>query len=473
MSNFVCRMTSAEDSEITPYRHLYLIKRPVIKETVSRTSSNLNLQPSNNGITSSPDNYNDAIDNPILEKRRFELFIDLIWVGIIGNLADSFRDEAFSEDSGVSVGRALGNFVLLFVTAWRLWKFLQIFMSKYHTNDLVERWFVVWILILALLFGNDAPFLLIAGEEQSNLAIIVYLAARGSFFIIEAVYSLYIPWLRRGMLIRTITASTLAAIWIGMIFVPKDRQIYTLVAVTILEVLLEVAYDAPLLSHYLREERAKPPNADHWIERIREFFVIILGEGVLNLIRGSPLGHGLTPTSGNGISVLIIYYTLNGFYFSGDQSRRYIHAVKRAWWRGQVWQFFHVLLFHATLILGVGAGFLLEHPNTSAKAEGETLASQMYAAKWVVSISLATVLVSQTLIALLSKSLDGKRASKVDNRYLRLLPRIAVVTVTLCLPLREQMVAAVFLTILVMMLVAVLMWEWIASLERDGGLVEP
>lgn len=64
-------------------------------------------------------------------------------MGIIGNLADSFSEEAFSEELDTSVGRAVGNFILVFVTAWRLWKFLQIFMSKYHTNDLVERLFIV------------------------------------------------------------------------------------------------------------------------------------------------------------------------------------------------------------------------------------------------------------------------------------------------------------------------------------------
>lgn len=32
------------------------------------------------------DESNGHIDNPMVEKRRFELFIDLIWVGIVGNL---------------------------------------------------------------------------------------------------------------------------------------------------------------------------------------------------------------------------------------------------------------------------------------------------------------------------------------------------------------------------------------------------
>ncbi|KAL8950369.1 MAG: hypothetical protein Q9222_003586 [Ikaeria aurantiellina] len=486
-ANIIRRETSLEDTEISPYAHKYIIKRPVIKEYISHSNSNLHLRPTDSdtlpgaGTSFSPDSKDVTVDNPIVEKRRFELFIDLIWVGIVGNLAENFSEEAFSETSDTPVGRAVGNLILLFLTAWRLWKFLQIFMTKYHTNDLVERLFIVWILILALLFGNNAPYLLIPGDDQTNLAIIVYLIARVSFMAIETVYSFYIPFMRRGMLIKAMAALPLTTIWIGMIFVPEDRQIDVLIAVNALEFITEWAISAPLLAHFLREERAKPMDPDHWTERIREFFTIILGEGVLNLIRGSPLGRGLNESSGNGISVLIAYYILIAFYFAGDQSRRYIHAVKRAWWRKELWQVLHVTLFHALLILGVGLDFLLEHPLVSAKtdlwnrAEGEghaeeeeALRSHMYTAKWTVSTALATTLAAQTLITLLSKSVDRKRTLKVDSRYLRLLPRMAIMVVVLCLPIRERMVASIYLTILVLMLVAVLIWEMVASLDSDG-----
>ncbi|KAL8711151.1 MAG: hypothetical protein Q9220_004296 [cf. Caloplaca sp. 1 TL-2023] len=485
-------LDTKRDTEISPYAHRYIIKRPVIKENISHSDSHLRLQTTTSdtlpvaGTSSDQDPKDVSVNNPIVEKRRFELFIDLIWVGIIGNLADSFSDEAFSETSDTPVGRAVGNFILLFLTAWRLWKFLQIFMTKYHTNDLVERLFVVWILILALLFGNNAPYLLIPGDDQTNLAIVVYLIARGSFMAIETVYSFYIPFMRRGMLVRGLIAIPLTAIWVSMIFVPEDRKIYVLIAVNVLEFAAEWVISAPLLSRFLREERAKPVDPDHWTERIREFFTIILGEGVLNLIRGSPLGRGLNESSGNGISVLIAYYILIAFYFAGDQSRRHIHAVRRAWWRKELWQLLHVILFHALLILGVGLDFLLEHPlvsavkdNTKGAAEGghsaeeEGLTSHMYTAKWTVSTALATTLVAQTLISLLSKSMDGKRTLKVDNRYLRLLPRMAVVVVVLCLPIREQMTASIHLTIIVLSLYVVLSWEMIASLDKDGGWLEP
>ena len=61
---------------------------------MSSYSSSISLQhmrSSHTGLSIPEDEANGEgnnghIDNPMVEKRRFELFIDLIWVGIIGNL---------------------------------------------------------------------------------------------------------------------------------------------------------------------------------------------------------------------------------------------------------------------------------------------------------------------------------------------------------------------------------------------------
>ena len=83
-----------EDVETTPFAHKYLFKRPVVKEHHMNSHGNvISLQhtsSSHTGYTIPEDEegeeYNGHIDNPMVEKRRFELFIDLLWVGIIGNL---------------------------------------------------------------------------------------------------------------------------------------------------------------------------------------------------------------------------------------------------------------------------------------------------------------------------------------------------------------------------------------------------
>ena len=53
---------------------------------------------------------------------RFELFIDLIWVGIISNLAQHFSDQAFGSDSTFHIGADVFEFIVLFMIAWHIGK---------------------------------------------------------------------------------------------------------------------------------------------------------------------------------------------------------------------------------------------------------------------------------------------------------------------------------------------------------------
>ena len=137
-------------------------------------------------------------------------------------------------------------------------------------------------------------------------------------------------------------------------------------------------------------------------------------------------------------------------------------------------------MFGSTLILGVTLSFFIDHLRTNAidPSHGEDeelhkLARTMYSAKWVASTTLSVVLFNQTKIALLNRSLDGPRTLKVNNRYLRLLPRILVAVVILCLPIDRRMSAATYLGIVVAVLIPCLLWEWTANLDAGGGLVEP
>ena len=330
--------TFLEDAETYVFSHKHLIKRPAAREIKSESSS---VQLQSHVTTRSSDLPGEVALNPFTkpwaEERRFELFIDLIWVGIIGNIADSFAEEAFSPDSDTSSGRAIGNSIILFLIAWRLWKYLQEFMAKYATNDLVERAFVAWILILAMLYGNNAPYLLTTTDEQDNIAIVIYLIARASILLIECVYAIFLPTIRRSVLVRACTGSPICGLWIGAIFVAYPVKAGLVAAGIVLEVVIGSLMSAPTLDRSFGIVREKAEDLDHWVERIRDFFIIILGEGVLNLIRGSPLGRGLNEHAWGGLLALAVYYMLSGLYFNGDQSRNYVHAVKRTWWRGELW----------------------------------------------------------------------------------------------------------------------------------------
>lgn len=78
-------------------------------------------------------------------------------------------------------------------------------------------------------------------------------------------------------------------------------------------------------------------NEAHAIKRMENFFILALGEGVFLLVRGSPLGQGLSAQLARGVLGLLIYYALHSLYFNSDQSKKYVHPVYRQWWRRELY----------------------------------------------------------------------------------------------------------------------------------------
>ena len=355
--------TDLQEVETTPFAHKYLLKRPRMLQRSTTSSISLTNTVSHRTTPISPNApahgrhsslpEGPQIDNPAVEKRkcivrpskglaewldlgRFELFIDLIWVGIISNLAERFSDEAFDLESTSSEGANVFEFIVTFLIAWRIWKDLQEFMTKYHTNDLVERLFVLWIIILAMLYGNNASYLF-NGPESSNLAIIIFLVIQCSFVVVETAYSIYIPALRKQLVLRAALLVLVLPLWIPATFLTYPTRAVLVFAAIVLGYWTAAFMTTPLAERLLKQDHSESFDADHWVERIQDFYIIVLGEGVLSLIKGSPLGKGITYQAGTGVLALLAYYVLSAFYFNGDQSRRYVHAVRRTWWRRLLW----------------------------------------------------------------------------------------------------------------------------------------
>ena len=87
------------------------------------------------------------------------------------------------------------------------------FHGQYATNDLVERAFVVWALILAIIWGNNAT-LLFNSDSQSNLAIGIYLVWRGSVLLCEACYAFFIHQIRNRIIIQTLVIIPVLPLWV-------------------------------------------------------------------------------------------------------------------------------------------------------------------------------------------------------------------------------------------------------------------
>ncbi|KAF8861303.1 hypothetical protein BDZ45DRAFT_740370 [Acephala macrosclerotiorum] len=271
--------------DLRAFRHAHIIRRPHAMQHFHQHEKPKERRSRSNSAGSGEGEAR-STDSILIQLARLDLFIDLIWVGIVANLSATFSAQAFS-DSGVSQGQAFLEYFLLF-----------------HAY-LATRNFMVWILVLSVLYGINAPYAFTPDHEGESITLLItiYLVARGSFLCAYVLQSLFLPFLRRQVLFRIVTASAIGGIWIAAILVGHPGKL------------------ALLIEH--------SPDVEHFIERIEGFFVIILGEGIFRLSEGSPSGIGLNARSGTVLTALL---------------------------------FFHIVIFGALLILAASVLFLVEHP---------------------------------------------------------------------------------------------------------------
>jgi low temperature requirement protein LtrA len=268
-------------------------------------------------------------------RERLDLFIDLIWVGIISNLSEAFS--YFFYEAGNNAGEATLLFILLFLPSWRIWNFLREFLNSFYQDDMLQRYFIFWVLTLSLFYGNNLAYFPGDPERVKEILITLYLCIRGSFVFMELFYSFWIPWLRRLMFFNFLVALPSSALWIAVIFVPGVNAVGPAVAAVLWEYFVPLLFDSPLRDRLMPSEYRKEVDAHHLTSRMGNFLIITIGEGVLLLIKGGPLGVGITGTAATSIWSLSIYMLLTFLYFNRDQSERYIPAVKVGGWRGLLW----------------------------------------------------------------------------------------------------------------------------------------
>ena len=168
-------------------------------------------------------------------------------------------------------------------------------------------------------------------------SIVLYLFTRSTLIVIEGVYSIFIPWLRKSVLLTLLLYLPSMGLWITAIFMKPDRAIGPILAAIALDYAVPVILDSPLAGKLSRSEHGKALDAHHFTSRMSSFFIIILGEGVLQLIKNGPLGVGITQTAFFATWSLTICFLLAYVYFNGDYSHRFVPAVVKKGWRTTIW----------------------------------------------------------------------------------------------------------------------------------------
>lgn len=355
------------------------------------------------------------------------------------------------------------------------------FLNNYYMDDLIQRFFQFWILVCSVFYGNQLAYLAEDIDGVKKWIITTYLIITGSFLMIEEVYSIFIPWLRRLILWSALIRMPSVGLWIAAIMLPGTKAIAPILCAIIWEYCCPLIMDSPWAETLTPSEYRKALDVNHFQARMGNFFIIVLGEGVLQLVKDGPIGKGINANLGVMSWVLLIYFGISFLYFVKDGSKTFVPAVRLKGWRFLTFVFWHIPLFSSLLTFVASVMFIIRHEyqanyNQAQDEEGLThseVISYTYDAVWTCATSLAIIMLSMIILALLDQPLDKPGTLRVDNRWIRLSGRMIYIIIIMMLPLYHDLDSELFLGVASGLFVALTMWEWNASLEKGGGFIEP
>ncbi|KAK4945257.1 hypothetical protein LTR10_015416 [Elasticomyces elasticus] len=478
-SKYAGHPASLQEEDVLEYRprHKYMISRPralqyTYKSQVYTSEGDVTEQSGEEAAKEA------GIDKA---RERLDLFIDLIWVGIISNLSEVFSSDAFgSEDASPS--KAFLFFVLVFLPTWRVWNGIREILNNYYMDDVVQRTYIFLLLVLSVFFGNNLAYITEFPERAKVLSISLYLFIRSSLVLIEVVYAIFIPWLRRLVLLTSLLYLPSIGLWTAGIYLDGSKALGPVFAAIVLDYTVPLILDSTKTKEALLAGYGKALDPHHFTSRMGSFFIITLGEGVLQLVKDGPLGIGVTRTCGLAVWSLCIYFLLAQIYFNRDGSRVYVPAVLQKGWRTWLWLTYHIPTFMSTLTLSAGIMFIVQQNAAKFDAEtndsntetlsGDEVTQLTRSAIWTVSISLAIVMMAMFGMALLNQPRDPAKSLRVNNRYLRLAGRPLFAVIVVAIASDKNIDSETFLGTCSLLMTCVSIWEYSSSLERAGGFFE-
>lgn len=148
------------------------------------------------------------------EVQSFELFVDLLYVGII-----AVQGDLASENP---TGATLMHFIITFTLSWKIWNDMSLIISWFETDDVVQR--VSILFLLMCLFGYTTN-ITEAWEHTYATLIGFYICARLFMASYLALVAVLVPMIRPVMIWYIAVALVGVSILIGSIQVPYPTQL--------------------------------------------------------------------------------------------------------------------------------------------------------------------------------------------------------------------------------------------------------
>ncbi|MCJ1470309.1 hypothetical protein MMC07_008954 [Pseudocyphellaria aurata] len=359
----------------------------------------------------------------IEEVASFELFVDLLYVGIIAIVGDNAAEHP--------TGKGLLEFAITFAIGWKMWTDLTLVISWF--DDIFQRLWVMFEMIC--LFGYT---LNIANSFETTWAQLIafFLAQR----LFAASYYLWIaytlPMVRGYMLANTILVVIPSALWIASIHTDYPSRLgYIFVALWLdhYGMVLIIAsqrnakkFPAKLAAAFARWFEFFPAvNIEHKTERTNAFVTLVFGYSVVALLFQNRAAYGINAFFGKAVLGLIQAFCFNWLYFE----------------IATVWISTHLPFIMGYVIAGASLSKLVlahDSGDTDVETLGEVYLERSepevpIGLRWFYCGGLGIALLCMSAISMshIHKEFEGQRIAK---RY-RLAVRVAIAIVLICLPL--------------------------------------
>ncbi|WEJ96620.1 hypothetical protein PSN45_004161 [Yamadazyma tenuis] len=378
---------------------------------------------------------------------KTELFLDLMYVGIIANLAGDATEHAG--------WGALLKYILLFVAVWTVWCDIKDFTNYYYNEDLSQKVYILWILALLTVFCNNQTQIL---ANRSGAAFVVgpYILCRVSLALGLFVYTFWIPEHRVQQRVYSATIMVTSCLWIIVVFVGTRAKIGLAVAIMVLENVCFVTCFTPWFKRQLGLTTSTALNIEHEVERFSVFVTIAIGEFLYKIVAGGDLDLGFQVHLWRGLLLLVDAYVLFWIYSYGSMARRATHALRHSAFRAVSWIYLHLPLV-ASIVLAADAGGDLVSINETKEAEEAEEAVDITAVKFFFTGGLCVALVSMGLLGLTDDPKDPPE-TYIVGRFWRVVFRIPVGVIVLVLPFGDLGITGI-MGVATILMVVLLVWE--------------
>ncbi|RDW87366.1 hypothetical protein BP5796_03060 [Coleophoma crateriformis] len=411
----------------------------------------------------------------IVEVASFELFIDLLYVGILAINGDHVAED--------TTGYELLRFSITFIMSWTIWNDLVVIVSCFETDDVLQR--VSVLFVMACLLGLTTNMLDALGETYFQL-VTFYLAARLFLGVYYLVFAISVPIVRGVMMFQSFVTVLPSVLWIASIHVELPHRLALIWIALFLDIcapwtIFIVIPGARSVSKRFEDwvkrafEFYPTINIEHKVERTNAFVTLVFGYAVVSIIYQSSARFGVNAFYGKAVLGLIQSFCMNWIYFELDGTDLFAHAIRRSVVRAWIWNLAH-LPFIMSFALGAAALSKLVVATDCPNATLDSLTA-VYVEKseheipiglrWFYCAGLGIALLFMGIISIshIHKEIGGSRLLK---RH-RLANRFTICVILVCLPLAHGLNSLQLISTVTGLVVWVLFFDlWGASSPKES-----